>query len=129
MTLDMCAETCSISTKKTCGSALAPGTTIANDDAECSFTCPGNLAQTCGTGLRLSLYKDDNVATTPVTAAKPAVGNYVHQGCYSDIVQGQRALSRTSADDAMTPESCAAFCGSNTYMALEYGSSSPFAFR
>ncbi|KZL84280.1 wsc domain-containing protein [Colletotrichum incanum] len=131
MTLEMCAEICSISAKKTyfgveygkecwCGSALAPRTTIAEDDAECSFTCPGNLAQTCGAGFRLSLYKNDNVVTAPVAAAKSTVGNYVHQGCYSDLIQGHRALSRTSASDAMTPESCAAFCGSNTYMALEY---------
>ncbi|GKT51230.1 WSC domain-containing protein [Colletotrichum spaethianum] len=134
MTLEMCAEICSTSAKKTyfgveygkecwCGSALAPGTTIAADDSECSFTCPGNSVETCGAGFRLSLYKNDDIAAGPVVSAKSTVGNYVHQGCYSDLVQGQRALSRTSAGDAMTPESCAAFCGSDTYMALEYGSS------
>ncbi|KAF9869506.1 WSC domain-containing protein [Colletotrichum karsti] len=132
MTLEMCAGICSTSNKVYfgveygrecwCGNQLATGATIAADDSECSFPCPGNTAggETCGAGDRLNLYKNDNAVVPAGPSAKANAGNYVSAGCYSDLVQGQRALSRWRADDAMTPEMCATFCAGSAYMGLEF---------
>ncbi|KAJ0378244.1 hypothetical protein COL26b_003404 [Colletotrichum chrysophilum] len=92
-----------------------------DDDTECSFACPGNGFQKCGAGNRLSVYKNENIVTPAGPSAKAKAGSYVSAGCYSDLVQGQRALSRTRADDAMTPDMCATFCAGSAWMGVEYG--------
>ncbi|TDZ15423.1 WSC domain-containing protein [Colletotrichum orbiculare MAFF 240422] len=131
MTLELCASICSLADKAYfgveygrecwCGSKLAAGALPAAAESECGFSCPGNPDETCGAGWRLSVYKDESMPAAQGPAAKPQVGNYVSLGCYGDLVQNQRALSRWTADDALTPEKCAAFCAGSTYMGLEYG--------
>lgn len=108
-------------TKHRCGSKLSAAATLAADDTECSFACPGNDFQKCGAGNRLSVYKNENIVTPAGPSAKAKAGSYVSAGCYSDLVQGQRALSRTRADDAMTPDMCATFCAGSAWMGVEYG--------
>ncbi|TDZ75120.1 WSC domain-containing protein [Colletotrichum trifolii] len=131
MTLELCASICLLADKAYfgveygrecwCGNKLAAGALPAAAESECSFSCPGNPDETCGAGWRLSVYKDESMPAAQGPAAKPQVGNYVSLGCYGDLVQNQRALSRWTADDALTPEKCAAFCAGSAYMGLEYG--------
>lgn len=53
---------------------------------------------------------------------KAAVGAFGWAGCYTETLTGPRALSAAFlADDAMTVEMCAKFCGAYTYAGLEYG--------
>ncbi|KAL0937800.1 WSC domain-containing protein [Colletotrichum truncatum] len=131
MTLEMCANICSASSKAYfgveygrecwCGSKLADSAVPAADESECSFACPGNSAENCGAGNRLNLYKNDDITIPQGPSAKAQAGNYISLGCYSDLVQGQRALSTVRADDAMTPDMCATFCAGSAYMGIEYG--------
>ncbi|KAJ5016229.1 hypothetical protein K4K57_011930 [Colletotrichum sp. SAR 10_99] len=125
LTLGACADICAAAGKAyfgaECGSKLSAAATLAADDTECSFACPGNGFQKCGAGNRLSVYKNENIVTPAGPSAKAKAGSYVSAGCYSDLVQGQRALSRTRADDAMTPDMCATFCAGSAWMGVEYG--------
>ncbi|KAI8267287.1 hypothetical protein K4K58_008184 [Colletotrichum sp. SAR11_239] len=125
LTLGACADICAAAGKAyfgaECGSKLSAAATLAADDTECSFACPGNGFQICGAGNRLSVYKNENIVTSAGPSAKAKAGSYVSAGCYSDLVQGQRALSRTRADDAMTPDMCATFCAGSAWMGVEYG--------
>ncbi|KAI8186093.1 hypothetical protein KHU50_001376 [Colletotrichum sp. SAR 10_65] len=125
LTLGACADICAAAGKAyfgaECGSKLSAAATLAADDTECSFACPGNGFQKCGAGNRLSVYKNENIVTPAGPSAKAKAGSYVSAGCYSDLVQGQRALVRTRADDAMTPDMCATFCAGSAWMGVEYG--------
>lgn len=99
-----------------CGNDFAAGSVITSEP-DCSFECPGNAAQKCGAGDRLSVYTQ-SVTITPTTE-----GTYVPQGCYSEPQQGAngRALSdkRVAADD-MTVAKCEEACKGYTYFGLEY---------
>lgn len=39
-----------------CANVFSAGSVAAND-TECSFTCPGNIYEYCGAGNRLSVYQ------------------------------------------------------------------------
>jgi hypothetical protein len=72
-----------------CGNALNKGSVLA-PVGDCSFTCPGYGAQTCGAGNRLDLYlKASTAAPAPApdnpTAPTPATFSSI--GCYSDPAQ------------------------------------------
>ena len=75
--------------------------------ADCSYACAGNRSELCGGNARLDIF-------TKVGTRK---------GCYAETGNGQpRLLSLASyADDAMTVESCSAFCTKYQYFGLEYG--------
>ncbi|KAG6007584.1 hypothetical protein E4U21_005782 [Claviceps maximensis] len=73
MTLDSCAQFCSGLTyfgveygqECYCGDVLQPGSVRANNEADCSFLCPGDQTQYCGAGLRLELYKIGDAVWSP----------------------------------------------------------------
>ena len=75
--------------------------------ADCSYSCAGNRAEMCGGNARLDVFSK--------------VG--VRKGCYAETGSGQpRLLNLASyADDAMTVESCSAFCAKYQYFGVEYG--------
>ncbi|OCK76050.1 heme peroxidase, partial [Lepidopterella palustris CBS 459.81] len=99
-----------------CGNARDPSSTLAAA-SDCNMACPGNSAELCGAGNRLSVYK--NLQYTQVI--NPAISGYTYQGCYNDS-SADRALSATStASDSLTVESCASFCNGATYFGVEYG--------
>ncbi|KAL2064374.1 hypothetical protein VTL71DRAFT_4868 [Oculimacula yallundae] len=61
-------------------------------------------------------------APTPTgPAIRQTVGKYAFQGCYTEATAGRALASTTYADDLMTLESCAAFCGPYSYFGVEYG--------
>ncbi|GAB0138052.1 hypothetical protein EsDP_00006299 [Epichloe bromicola] len=66
-------------------------------------------------------------ATTPSTPTPTApyrrakVGNWVHQGCWTEATNGRALVDRTYANDSMTLDSCAKFCHGLTYFGVEYG--------
>ncbi|KAM7203183.1 WSC domain containing protein, partial [Naviculisporaceae sp. PSN 640] len=93
-----------------CGNTLNQGS-VETAAAECSFSCPGNAAQTCGAGNRLTLYTrtdDVPVPTLPST--------YRALGCHAEPTSGGRALSAlvTRADD-MTIQKCAEICHASNF--------------
>ncbi|KAH8592518.1 WSC domain-containing protein [Bisporella sp. PMI_857] len=79
MTIDKCEAVCSAYTyfgveygrECYCGNTLGEGSGP-TQASECSFTCPGNSAQFCGAGSRLSLYKKKTAAPTS-TSTVPSV--------------------------------------------------------
>ena len=130
MTNELCASYCAtkgfmlFATEYTsecyCGNTLSTGTIY--PQAGCGMACSGSLSSsspfakfenTCGGPNRLSLWNNTAVKTT---GAVQSVGNYVHQGCYTDNVGG-RTLSSASYSDSnnMTVEACVAFCSSKSF--------------
>jgi hypothetical protein len=90
----------------------------------CSMDCDGNSAETCGGSNRLSIFNN----TAYVFPGNPKlVGGFTYLGCYQEATIG-RLLSGVSYTDtnAMTVESCTAFCKANLptggYAGVEYAS-------
>ncbi|KAF8259546.1 copper radical oxidase [Lactarius quietus] len=107
-----------------CGDVITDGSTsVASSD--CSFACTGNPSETCGAGNRLNMYTS-GATPPPPPEAVPSVGQYKSLGCYTDNVNGQRALQAASytSNTAMTVESCVAYCSASNYIyaGVEYAS-------
>jgi hypothetical protein len=114
------------------GSALAP------NQADCSFTCPGNPYEYCGAGNRLEMYQLNGtlytsssssatatatgtsststssvVIATPTTTGIPA--GWTYQGCYIDGVNGRILNDQLPDNQALTVQSCIAGCATAGY--------------
>ncbi|RDL34419.1 Uncharacterized protein BP5553_07547 [Venustampulla echinocandica] len=128
-----------------CGDALNPAAASA-PSTDCSMTCKDNATEYCGAGQRLNVYQRGNgTVTPPVTTSdasvpgtttagatvtptptggpqiKEVIGNWQFKGCWTEATTGRALSSKTYADDAMTLESCAAFCSGFTMFGVEYG--------
>ncbi|KAH7126789.1 hypothetical protein B0J11DRAFT_526490 [Dendryphion nanum] len=82
-----------------CGNTLATGAKL-EDASGCNMVCNGNATEYCGGSNRLNLYTSRQA---PIT--------WNPLGCYTDNVNGQRALStRLFPPGDLTTESCLAAC-------------------
>lgn len=132
-----------------CGNTFRAGSVVAANQGDCNMVCAGDKFEICGGGSRLIAYQSNDTTTTkpskpvdpptpqpPTSAdssvpAKPSptgpvqkdiVGeNWVFQGCYTEATKKRALSSKTYADDKMTLESCATFCGAFTFFGTEYG--------
>ena len=76
MTLEDCGEFCEGFTyfgveygrECYCGNTLKEGSVPAENQADCSFPCPGDRAYLCGAGMRLQLYKAGSASETTAPA-------------------------------------------------------------
>ncbi len=132
MTVQYCASMCSSNAyfgveyggECYCGNTLSAGS-MPTFESQCNVPCPGNPAQICGGGNRLSLYGKTN--TPPVVTVPedlPNVDSFVYEGCWTEGV-GVRALSGGSiADGAMSTSACGSFCLNLGFVmfGLEYSS-------
>jgi hypothetical protein len=74
------------------------------------------------TGLCAAVSLIALAATAQALPHKRDGASYTRQGCFVDNLNGHRLLDSASyADDAMTVETCAAFCTKYQYFGLEYG--------
>ncbi|KAK4157645.1 hypothetical protein C8A00DRAFT_11591 [Chaetomidium leptoderma] len=127
-----------------CGNSLNAGS-VSAPVTECSMVCGGDAAEYCGAGDRLELYRltssssttdPSSEATTPPTSTTttttaptptgtltrvPTVSPYTHAGCWTEVAAGRALDAKTYASgDAMTLESCAAFCAGYRYFGTQY---------
>ncbi|KAI8807472.1 glyoxal oxidase N-terminus-domain-containing protein [Cladochytrium replicatum] len=112
-----------------CGNNLKNNATVA-PAGDCNMACNGNLAQTCGSSKRLSIWSYNGA--TPVPAPIPSVnktkvfaGGFTYKGCFQDNVPnyGKTLAGAKVADDTMTQDSCISFCDGKGYSfaGVEYG--------
>lgn len=73
--------------------------------AECSFACPGNSAQECGAGGRLSLYTRSDEVTPPTLPS-----TYRSLGCHTELSSGRALGAKTYIAPDMTVQKCADTC-------------------
>ena len=124
MTVEMCAEYCSpyqyfgveYGRECYCGNTRNADSVVA-PDADCSFACAGDATETCGAGMRLDFYSNDDYSTYDPSTSAPAGGEYL--GCFVD--NGARVLPENiiSADD-MTPAVCATNCAGYSYFGTQW---------
>ncbi|KAL6354487.1 hypothetical protein LRP88_11824 [Fusarium phalaenopsidis] len=147
MTLDNCASFCDgfgyfgaeYGRECYCGNFLNSGSVKADNQKDCSFTCPGDKTQYCGAGNRLQLYRNAALptttssttlstrsSTTTTEAATPTVvagnKNFTMYNCVSEPSNG-RILPRQMLNDgdAMTIDACLEKCWMFKYAGVEYG--------
>ncbi|KAK4164346.1 hypothetical protein QBC43DRAFT_353280 [Cladorrhinum sp. PSN259] len=86
----------------------------------CPMTCAGDGSLLCGGRNHLTLYEKDGAPQVPPGGP---VGGYNYAGCFTDLVNGTRALSSVFKTDGMTLELCAQHAaGVNAkYFGVEYG--------
>ncbi|KAK4225612.1 WSC domain-containing protein [Podospora fimiseda] len=84
----------------------------------CPKVCEGDTKYLCGGNKHLTLYEKDGVKLPG-----EAVGGYEYLGCYTDLVNGTRALGNVYKSDGMTLEVCAERAESRgeKYFGVEYG--------
>ena len=89
---------------------------VAAPDADCSFPCAGDASETCGAGLRLDVYTNNNyVAPAPATSAGAP-----YLGCFVD--NAARALPENIvSQDGMTAANCAINCAGYAYFGTQWG--------
>ncbi len=110
-----------------CGNSLH-SSSVEAPAAECNMVCGGDPTEFCGAGNRIELYSTTVTRTstavpsaTATLAVKPTVGDYVFVGCQTEGTAGRALSDKSYTDDAMTLESCAAYCSGSTYFGTEYG--------
>jgi hypothetical protein len=90
----------------------------------CNMPCQGDNTEKCGGPGRLNVYQFNSSAlpAQPSGPAKPgnvnetAILPFTYQGCYTDDMQGGRALSNQQPDNnTLTIESCVAMCTAAGY--------------
>ncbi|KAJ4315651.1 hypothetical protein N0V94_005848 [Neodidymelliopsis sp. IMI 364377] len=137
MTAAKCAENCAgytyfgtqWSSECYCGNTVP---TVSAPASECNMACSGNDDELCGGGMRLNAYKIDPVSATASSTAAPqptvssasttTISGYEYKGCYTDNVPQRVLAGKSSSNDAMTLEMCAAFCkvGGYSWFGVEY---------
>ena len=109
-----------------CADALYNGAVRA-PETDCNTPCPGNNAQNCGAGSRLSIFSNGPLTVYQPPAAQKTnlPGSWTYKGCIQDNVNDMRtfewALKFPNSNNAST---CLNACAEYGYMAagLEYGS-------
>ncbi|KAH6692719.1 hypothetical protein F5X68DRAFT_250938 [Plectosphaerella plurivora] len=85
-------------------------------EADCSSSCAGTTFGRCGGFRKLSVYRNVNPAAPPSGPEHvKQVGDYSWLGCYTTATSGRALTGKTYASDAMTVQSCAAFCLADNY--------------
>lgn len=77
MTLEACATNCvgfaywgvEYGGECYCGNSLGAGSILATNQADCSFTCPGNAYEYCGAGNRLEMYSLSGSSSSTTSTA------------------------------------------------------------
>ncbi len=92
----------------------------------CNMPCPGNANEKCGAGDYLSIYHIGTLTAyqAPTAQKTNLPGSWTYQGCYSDNVNGNRALFWQSIlTNNNTATSCLSLCAEYGFMAagMEYG--------
>jgi hypothetical protein len=99
-------------------------------DTQCNMVCPGNKAEKCGDGDRVSVYYDStvnngtlNIYKTPVPRTTGLPGNWTYVGCLSDNVDNPSLPKLVELGSANSPEACLSACGTFGYGAagMEFG--------
>ncbi|CAF9936950.1 MAG: hypothetical protein HETSPECPRED_010510 [Heterodermia speciosa] len=119
LTVERCAAVCKnyakfgveYSRECYCGDVLQPGSNSA-PAGDCSFTCAGNAAETCGGSNRLDVYQKN-----PPPPPPPA---YTAKGCYTDDPNNRALTGFSTVNEALSVELCAAICKGYTYFGVEY---------
>lgn len=102
-------------------STSTASTSISTSSTASTSTSISTSSTKSTTTTSTSTTTSSSVAPTGTLGVKPTVGKYTFVGCQTEGT-GVRALSADSyAADAMTLESCAAYCSSFSYFATEYG--------
>ncbi|KAE9375954.1 WSC-domain-containing protein [Stipitochalara longipes BDJ] len=119
MTVEKCAAACStfawfgVEYGRECYCGNSPNLgSVSTSETECSFSCPGNSAETCGAGNRLNMYS--------AAVVKQISPTYSQLGCYTEASNGRALNSYSIADDAMTVEKCAAACTGHWMFGVEW---------
>ncbi|KAK4227293.1 WSC-domain-containing protein [Podospora fimiseda] len=101
-----------------CGDSLNEGSVEAAAE-DCSFECPGDSAQTCGAGNRLTLYtrSDDEAPPGPTLPT-----TYRALGCHSEPTGTRALIAKMERAEDMTVSKCADICHTSGYpvFGLEY---------
>ncbi|KUJ19463.1 WSC-domain-containing protein [Mollisia scopiformis] len=101
-------------------SQTSTGTTSLTSSLPSSLTPSLTLTGTSSSGT-VTGTSSSSTPTATGPAIKQNVGSYAYKGCWTEATTGRALGSLTYANDAMTLESCAAFCSKYTMFGVEYG--------
>ncbi|KAJ3472994.1 hypothetical protein NLG97_g10585 [Lecanicillium saksenae] len=129
---DDCSFTCPGDGSEYCGAGnrlelykRTLNTPTGDDKVPVDTTSSSIITTTTSTSTTTSASTTTSTSTpTPTGPARKAVVKNVWnaQGCWTEIINGPRALRGNSyADNSMTLESCATFCANFNYFGVEYG--------
>ncbi|PMD40623.1 WSC-domain-containing protein [Hyaloscypha variabilis F] len=111
MTLESCASFCSAFSmfgveygrECYCGNALGAGSTKAPNQADCSFTCPGDGNEYCGAGNRLQLYAYNVTSTSSTSVSSSSASSSALSVSTSGSATGVTSTSPSTAPSLTGP--------------------------
>ncbi|KAK4168541.1 putative copper radical oxidase [Cladorrhinum sp. PSN259] len=108
-----------------CGNAVYNGA-AKTLESDCSLNCPGNPAQKCGAGDRMSIVSNGTpeIFAPPAPQVRGLNGSWTYQGCAEDNLNNKRTFYwELHFPNIMTPNMCLNRCREFGYHAagLEYG--------
>jgi hypothetical protein len=111
MTLESCASFCSAFSmfgveygrECYCGNALGAGSTKAPNQADCSFTCPGDGNEYCGAGNRLQLYAYNVTSTSSTSVSSSSASSSALSVSTSGSATGVTSTSSSIAPSLTGP--------------------------
>ncbi|KAL5323613.1 hypothetical protein ACEPPN_008152 [Leptodophora sp. 'Broadleaf-Isolate-01'] len=108
-----------------CDNYLRNDAALATSDSQCAMSCPGNTAEKCGDGNRVSVYHTGALVVyhTPVAKTTNLTGNWVYEGCLSDTGNPKTLPRFVALGQQNSPTTCLAACAKFGYNAagMEYG--------
>jgi len=112
------------STQCFCGNTIA-SSSLPTLSSYCTSTCGGKSSSQCGGIWRMTIFASPNASSQPSgidTLSTTQAGSWPLLGCYTDNGVPRRALTgltigsdNFSAQNALTLESCQAYCGSQGF--------------
>ncbi|ORY19791.1 hypothetical protein BCR34DRAFT_595240 [Clohesyomyces aquaticus] len=107
-----------------CDNFLRMGATKASE-SDCSMACPGNSAEKCGAGNRLSVYSNSTLTVIPVPAVQKTnlTGSWQYAGCVTDAPANRALPYQIIMNNNNTANNCISQCSAFGYNAggMEYG--------
>jgi len=108
-----------------CGNSIVNGG-VETANSQCSVNCPGNPAQKCGAGDRMTVVSngEPEINRPPAPQTGGLNGTWTYHGCVRDNINDKRTFHwQLFFPGTMRPQDCLYRCGQYGYAAagLEYG--------
>ncbi|KJR85010.1 uncharacterized protein SPSK_11004 [Sporothrix schenckii 1099-18] len=119
-----CTMACNDNKTELCGGSLLLNVYQRNTSTAVTSATSASLSAIITSSLSAAVSSASILASSTTTAshaAKPTVGDWVYQGCYTEGSAGRALAALSQTNNDMSYEECASYCVDYAYFGVEYG--------